>query len=172
MEYRKGSKLTFDRIKDKKAFDVIGRILASIMDRILVNKRTILTQKRAYKILNTCKFILFYLTQLFFIWSQPLHGQEAALVSVFDIWEQVSLSIQLWVLRFDPCWCGTRTPPQVPQRIRNWFRRKSNYGGTWERFEDGLKEKADYSAHAGRQRYHRHRLGLEGNLSCARRRSQ
>jgi len=67
MEYRKGSKLTFDRIKDKKAFDVIGRILASIMDRILVNKRTILTQKRAYKILNTCKFILFYLTQLFFI---------------------------------------------------------------------------------------------------------
>jgi len=53
MEHRKGSKLKFEPERDKKAFDVIARIVSSILERLVVKIRTSLTQARAYKILNT-----------------------------------------------------------------------------------------------------------------------
>ena len=53
MEHQKKSKLQFDGVRDKKAFEVISRIVSSILERLVVKSRTSLTQARAYKILNT-----------------------------------------------------------------------------------------------------------------------
>ena len=53
MEHPKRSKLKFDGDRDKKAFEVISRIVSSILERLVVKSRTSLTQARAYKILNT-----------------------------------------------------------------------------------------------------------------------
>ena len=55
MEIRAGSQCSFDENRDKKAFDIISRIISSIFERIQVNNRTAQTHERAYNILKTCK---------------------------------------------------------------------------------------------------------------------
>ena len=56
MELRPSSQLSFDEIRDKRAFDIISKIISSIFERISVNTRTAQTHDRAYNILRTCKY--------------------------------------------------------------------------------------------------------------------
>lgn len=53
LEHRKGSKLRFEKPRDRKAFEIMSKIISSIFERINVKCKTQLTQERAYKILNT-----------------------------------------------------------------------------------------------------------------------
>ena len=53
MEHRKGSKITFNAMRDRRAFEIVGRMISAILEKIMIDNRTVTTQERAYKILNT-----------------------------------------------------------------------------------------------------------------------
>ena len=55
MEIRHGSNHSFDENRDKRAFEIIGKIVSGILERIFVNARTSVNENRAYVILKTCK---------------------------------------------------------------------------------------------------------------------
>lgn len=55
LEHAKGASKGFDRVKDKRAFEILGKIIGAIFSKILLNSQTSLTQERAYTILKTCK---------------------------------------------------------------------------------------------------------------------
>ena len=58
MEVKSSTSHTFEEIRDRKAFEIIGKVVSGIFERIFVNARTAATHDRAYIILKTCKFIL------------------------------------------------------------------------------------------------------------------
>lgn len=57
LEHRKATKLSFDKVRDRAALETMARIISGIFERIVITNRTVLTQERAYSILNTCKFL-------------------------------------------------------------------------------------------------------------------
>jgi len=58
MEIRGVSPYVFDEAKDRKALEIVSRIVTSILERIYVSSRTAETNERAYNILKTCKCTL------------------------------------------------------------------------------------------------------------------
>ena len=55
LEYKAGSKLAFERIRDKKAMEIIETIMANINERVSVFKKINGVQERSFKILDVCK---------------------------------------------------------------------------------------------------------------------
>ena len=65
--------------RDKRAFEIISRIISSIFERIQVNNRTAQTHERAYNILKTCKSkVIAIPNRVCYEYSQRIHGKEAA----------------------------------------------------------------------------------------------
>ena len=74
LEYKAGSKLQFERIRDKKAMEIIETIMANINERVSVFRKINGAQERSFKILDVCKYAI-PLTSF----SSPfLHDQAAA----------------------------------------------------------------------------------------------
>ena len=62
MEIRPGPGTnSFDESRDRRAFEIIGKVVSGILERIFVNARTSETHDRAYIILKTCKYHCFEL---------------------------------------------------------------------------------------------------------------
>jgi len=53
MEHRRGTKLSFEALRDIRAFDIVSQIASAIVERVMVNNKTVSASTRSYKILNT-----------------------------------------------------------------------------------------------------------------------
>lgn len=52
MEHRKGNKIKFEPEKDKKAFDIIGKIISQTLDRLVLTCHTKFFTERSQMILK------------------------------------------------------------------------------------------------------------------------
>ena len=55
MEIRPGANNTFEEHRDRRAFEIVSKIVSGIFERIFVNSRTSDNANRAYIILKACK---------------------------------------------------------------------------------------------------------------------